>query len=226
MSVRRSLALGAVLLVMVLSEVGCGRYPAHLTSRLDIATTASSHYAISIGSLPLELYPELAKFRATEHVFFNANSDGATNAKLEALAKLPWEKLRHIVFGGSKAVSDAGLVALARISTLQGLQLDQTGVTDVGLARFVSSFPIKGLSVAGCRNVTRRGIEAIGASPSLKDIGFSTENLSAADVAHLLQTLRVDYCAITDTRGDLDHSELMALAGKSGIKLSFHAPNP
>ncbi len=186
--------------------------------------TNENHYALTIGELPLEFYPLLIKFRTTEHIRFDPKNGGASDVKLAAISKLNWLRLRNLGLDGSRGVTDVGLASLKTIKTLQGLGLDQTDITDAGLKELAAFPALRGVNVSQCRNVTLRGIESVAALPGLEDIGFSTENLSSAELVHLVRTLKVRYCGIVDSRWELDIEALKAIARASGISLSVHPP--
>jgi hypothetical protein len=73
--------------------------------------------------------------------------------KLSALAGLPG--LEAIDLAGCAAVTDAGLMHLARLRGLKGVGLAGTQVTDSGVALLLARFPeLEELSLAGAANVS------------------------------------------------------------------------
>jgi hypothetical protein len=198
------------------------RSPAEIRTSKDIESTPSSWYAISIGDLPLSLYPQLSKFSQVEHVFFKGTTGWATDEKLKALAALSMPNLRDIVLGGSVTVTDEGVFALTHLASVELLQLSGTAISDRGIEA-LSQFPkLTGVNIVECRRVSVDALKALVQQRAWQDLSFSAERLSSKQVAELLAQLRPKaYCMVVDASVHLDESLLRKVAVERGISLNL-----
>lgn len=200
--------------------LGCGRYPAVVNTKRDIKNIPANYYSIIIEHLPLEDYPLLDKFLQTQEITFFSKNAPASDEKIQALAAIPWDKLRGIFLAGSLEVTDVGLSHLLKIKSLKWLQLSQTGVTDNGIIQALGSLNnINSIDISECRYITGLGIRKISESSSLTDIGFSTENLSKEELLSIFKNLNSKVCYIIDRKEIGDLEELHNIATKSGFSI-------
>jgi hypothetical protein len=200
--------------------LGCGRYPAVVNSKRDIKNIPANYYSITIEHLPLEDYPLLNKFLKTQEITFISKNAPASDEKIQALAAIPWDKLRGIFLAGSLKVTDVGLSHLLKIKSLKWLQLSQTGVTDNGIIQALGSLNnINSIDISECRYITGLGIIKVSESDSITDIGFSTENLSKEELLSIFKNLKGKSCYIIDKKETGNSEELYNIANKSGFSL-------
>jgi hypothetical protein len=194
-------------MLCVMGLVSCGRYPANLRSGFDIEATSASFYAISIGDLPVELYPKLQKFAKVEQVLYKPNSEGAMDRKLQILSTLKFTRLGSINCNGLNKPGDVGVLSLVAIQSLEFLQLNNANITDqtiYGLERFPK---LCGISVVGCEQITKDGVIALCKARQWREISFSGELLSMDDVLYIISILPNDVlCCIADKRPILTRS--------------------
>lgn len=213
------------LIYFILAAMGlasCGRYPANLQSEFDIHATSASFYAISIGDLPVELYPKLQKFGKVEQVLYEPNSEGATDRKLQALSSLKFTRLRSINCNGLNKPGDVGVLSLVTIQSIEFLQLNNANITDQavdGLKKFPKLY---GISVVGCTHLTKDGLMALCKARQWREITFSGELLSVRDVLSIISILPSGaLCCIADETTHLDEARLKEAAVSRGIRLDL-----
>src|SRR2546421_1452815 len=108
-----------------------GPYPERLKSKRDIVSAKADATDIDIRNLPLEFYPLLAKFKRVKQIGLD-NSDPAiaTDKKLEVLCRLELTNLHVITLINCRRITDVGVASLARIPSLQGMDLEGTSISD------------------------------------------------------------------------------------------------
>ena len=100
--------------------------------------------------------------------------------KLSALAGLPG--LEAIDLSGCAAVTDAGVVHLARLRGLKAMNLAGTQVTDSGVALLLARFPeLEELSLAGAASVSEAAVPHLMRLRKLKSVALPP----AADTAEV-----------------------------------------
>ncbi|MBK8856577.1 MAG: hypothetical protein IPN11_02500 [Opitutaceae bacterium] len=174
------LLLAATTLLFAIT--GCGHQPAYIGSARDIARTSSTESMIAVGQLPLEDWPKLQKFAALEHMrTAPGTAPAVTDDHIMALSNLKVPKLRQISLSYCREVTDVGFGALRRLTSIEGLQLIGTSITDDGLKVLVTELPnLKGINVEKCRAITVTGLSAIRESKSIRSVGLSLDPLSQA----------------------------------------------
>src|SRR5207237_7161469 len=90
----------------LLMLVGCGHYPAYISSRFDIALTSPNETEMVILKLPLEDYPALGKF---QRLYELRIEDRATDETLRVLAGIGLPKLGSLSLPRCSSVTDRGL---------------------------------------------------------------------------------------------------------------------
>jgi hypothetical protein len=88
----------------------------------------------------------------TEGVFvFELNDE-----KLSAIGRhIP--KVRHLVADANTGVTDAGLIHLQRLSALESLDLEWSGVTDSGLPSIAAVQSLRWVDLGYCKGITEQG---------------------------------------------------------------------
>src|ERR1041384_4454391 len=94
-----------------------------LPSGIVITSESRTHVHANISALAIVDYPALAKIHALYTVYLDG--DGATDAKLKALAQLRFTNLVCVVFTDCPFVTDKGIEHLSQIPTLHSLGLRQ-----------------------------------------------------------------------------------------------------
>lgn len=178
---------------------------------------------LSLGELPLELFPRLAKFTNLKQIkFYLPSGTGASDEKLQALAHLRFPRLRDVNLLNCPAVTDEGLVVLTNFSSTELLQLEGTSITDTSVEILARTLRLKGINVANCRSVTRRGLSALAAMDTLQELTFSSQSLTQQQVLDLIQNLKsVRWCAIVDAAGKLDGSSITRAAVDKKVHVSI-----
>ncbi len=117
-------------------------------------------------------------------------------------------------------VTDAGLLSLTTVSSLEYLQLEGTAITDASLYGIRSNLWIKGLNVANCDKVTFNGLSVVLELPSLEEISFSAKNIDQRHALALVSQFRsIKHCEIVDASGKLQIEALKEAAAAKQAKL-------
>lgn len=198
---------------------GCSEYPEPLVSAAAIKRTPATTAMIAIADLPLTDYPYLAKFRNLTTVqFYKEHSEGATDAKLKALASIDFPALKGIDLLRCSAVTDAGIRDLARFRTLEWLQLEGTSVTDASLD-VLSSMHLRGLNVAFTR-ITLNGLKKLAVAGGLRELTFSANGEATVQACEVLEACnQVKHFEVVDKSNRLDREALGRCASKVGAQL-------
>jgi hypothetical protein len=168
----------AYLLILFLSVTPLlcfGQRPVPLTSKHDIESARPDVDDVFVTRLPLEDYPRLSKFRRLRAVLLG---NGATDAKLQAVAQLDLTNLVDLNMIAAPQVTDLGISALTNIASLKMIGMEGTGITDASCEVMASRMRLQGVNVANCDGVSKKGINALGSSDTIKELGFSADNLS------------------------------------------------
>lgn len=207
---------------LLFAITGCGHQPAYIRSAHDIARASSTEYMIAVGHLPLEDWPKLQKFTSLEHFrMMQGTVQVATDDHIMALSNLKMPKLRQISLSDCRDVTDLGFGALRRLTSVEGLQLEGTSITDDGLKVLATELPnLKGINVAKCYAITAKGLSALRASKSLRSVGLSVGLLSQADIETvILGVPSVTWWTIYDPEKQLDHASLRTIGEKLKITI-------
>lgn len=213
--------------MIAMIAVWYGKYPSNLNSKFDVKRLASKLEMASMPYLPVKEYPLLGKFTNLWQIdFFCMEGGGATDDKLLALSNVRLPRLREILLLDSPGVTDKGLVALARIKSIQGMQLEGTSITDEGLKYIATNMSLRGVNVSSCSNVTAVGIRYLLDIPTIEDIGFSVKNMSDKDVKNLIDSFKaIKYCSIDDFDHKLDWDEIKAYGNRKGTRITIFKKN-
>jgi hypothetical protein len=206
--------------IWVIGATGCGHYPSHLTSRLDIERTSRSETHVTVSGLSTEDFAALSKFQNLYEIDLEG---GGTDSQLEALARNGFSNLTEVVLTECPQVTDRGISALLRVSTLKGLGLRGTSVSDGGCRIIASQMKLSDVNLPNCPQVTAKGLLALAQSETIEVLGFSLDHLTQADLIQIINAARrVDQIEI-DIVGDADKSldlpELRNAAHNKGISL-------
>jgi Leucine-rich repeat (LRR) protein len=179
-----------------------------LTS-LDLRGTKVTHSGLElVGRMPelkvLELGGHLINDRAIEHlkglqlVWVGARETAITDESLELLATMP---LRHAYFEDSP-ITDVGMAALARVRSLNILDVSGTRITDAGLAAFEGHGRLSALD-AGDTSIGDEGIRHISGVPGLMALRIPNTDVTDEGLRHLvdskkLNSLDLHGTAVTD----------------------------
>ena len=187
-------------------------------SKRDVMRANPALEQIRIPKLPIEHYPLLSKFKRLREISFYW--EGANDQKLRELSKLTFTNLQQISLLDCPNVTDAGVRAITNFPSVRGLKLEGTAVTDAGLEVIATKMNLTGINVAGCKDVTRKGIQTLSLCPSLQSITFSADDWTQEQVIELIDSLKnVNWCGIIDPRKRLD-AELLEAKGKTrGIQI-------
>lgn len=197
-----------------------GTNPEPISSREDIRVASAALHYLDIRALPLEDYPLLRKFQAVDKIrFWNVDGRGATDAKLLALANLSFTNLTYIDLNNCREVTDEGLRALAKISTLRELPAEGTAITDVGCEVMASQMKLRVVRIANCPGVTSHGLALLASSDTIQHFQFSATTLTQADIEVLIRSFKsITWCEIIDTQGKLDGAAIQKAAERKGVR--------
>ena len=214
--ISRALGVGLVLIVL-----RCSCFAQNwemLSSKRDVVRANPDIEQIRIPNLPIEHYPLLSKFKRLKEISFYW--EGANDEKLRELSKLTFTNLQRILLLDCPNVTDEGITAVANVPSLRALGLEGTSITDAGLEVMATRMKLRGVNVANCKGVTRKGIQRLALCPSLQSITFSAEDWTQDEVIELIDSFKkVNLCSIVDPEKRLD-AELVKAKGKArGIQI-------
>lgn len=207
---------------LTMATTGCGHYPAPIGSRRDIAWTSASEYMVVVCDLPLKDWPKLQKFRGLEH--FNIAGEmppQITDDHIIALSRLKLPRLRQVSLAHCSKVTDAGLLTLTNLPSIQGFQLIGTSITDRGMQILATGFPkLRGINVEGCELLTVAGFLSLTNSKTMTDVGLSLDPFSQDQIENIISTVsNVTWWTISDPRHRLDHASLRQLGESRKITI-------
>jgi hypothetical protein len=220
--------IALILGMVVLTTASCGHYPAPIRSARDIKRASPSENMIVVVRLPLKDWPNLQKFTALEH--FRVAEEMApeiTDEHVKALSHLRLQKLRDVSFAGCHQITDAGVQALTNITSIQGLQLIGTGITDRGMLSLATEFPrLRGINVERSRSVTEAGYLSLTNSKTISDVGLALEPFSQDQMEHIISSVpNVTWWTISDPHHKLDEARLRELGGSRKITIQVADEN-
>jgi hypothetical protein len=204
-------------LALTVVTSGC-HYPSNLKSHSDIWLTSKGETHIKVSQLPLDQFPKLAKFHQVYEVDFDG---GGTDDKLEALAQIGFTNLSEVVLTDCPLVTDKGIEYLSVVSSIRGLGLRGTSITDRSIATFARMSRLEGVNIEGSTGVTLKGLVTLAQSDTLTDICFSGAALTQDDLLRIIGAVRhVTRIEIVDPAdGRLDAPALREAARAKNIKL-------
>jgi F-box/leucine-rich repeat protein 14 len=120
---------------------------------------------------------------------------------LKGMIKLKKLNIGNRYYSVSHNITDAGMVHLNHLKSLEELTLSHTGVTDIGLAQLSGLTELKKLNVG--RDVTDKGMAALAKMKSLDDLAISSPHVTDAGMRKLtecpcLKSLALQGCQITN----------------------------
>jgi hypothetical protein len=212
-----SILFGSLLIVIT----ACGTYPVPLSSRWSIGAAGAKTEEIDIRDLPLDDYPLLTKFRSVRYIYLNNYiGSGTTDSNLSALAEVGFTNLECIMLLNCWRVTDEGIHALVRISSLKELALEGTGITDSALEIAATKMHLTGINIANCSRITLKGLRSLANSETLRDLGFSLNDVTEAEVLSLIASFKkVGRLEIVDPQSKLDKGKIQTKGADRGIQI-------
>jgi len=200
---------------LIFANIGCGHYPAPLRSGADVFLTSRNEYTITIGALPLRDYPTLKKFEKLKDVnFFTPRGSKVGDSELLAFSTLSFPSLESVCLLHADHVTDIGVQALVNhFRSLKSLQLSGSSITD-SVSNEIAKLPnLDGVNVSHCPGITRKGLSTLLGRVSLRDIGFSTENLTTEEIIALVsEGMNITRFEIADPENRIDTAAATKLA--------------
>jgi len=201
--------------VLSLSVMGCGHYPAQLGSDGDIFWTSSGEYMVNIDGLPLKDWPKLEKFQNLEHLYANQRiAPQVTDAHLKVLGAISLPKLRDLNVNDCRNVTDEGICALTNLPSIAALGLGRTRISDNGLFTIATSVPrLAALNLQGCDLLTFAGLQSLTNASELAELSLSSDCLTQTELEKLIVLLKqVTWWGIDDGSRKLSLEPLLKIA--------------
>jgi hypothetical protein len=174
---------------------GCGDSPPSVKTKRNIERLPASQPSIGARGLSDNDIPSLARLTELRILDFSRGW-GAMPAKitdegLGELAKLDLPHLETLTLGWCDNVTDAGLVHLGRMQTINFLGLPSCpNVTDAGLPHLVHAKNLTTLDLRGNPNITDDGIQRLAVKVNWEWIWFGgCPKITAQGVAKLQAAL-------------------------------------
>jgi len=211
--------------VSILLAVGCGNYPHYLSTRSDIRLSSSGDKILDIGDLQIEDYPRLAKFKEVVDIRLPSREGHfATDDKLKVLATLGLTNLGSLVMENARLVTDEGIRALAPVQSLNLIGIEGAAITDAACEFMASHWQhLTAVSVVNCNGVTLKGLQTLAMSGNLKELDFSTDNLTQKEVFDLLASFKnIKWCGMDDPKRKLDADAIKAKGTERGMYFSVY----
>ena len=217
--------LSALFWACTLSADDFSKHAEPLRSLRDIKRAPSQTDNIWIGELPLNCYSALVKFANLKHVSFHRkNGEGADDQRLQVLSGLGFTNLFDVGLLNCPRVTDRGIRALTNLPALRFLQLEGTAITDAGCSLLAGTSTVTGVNASYCTNVTRIGILALARSPTVRELGFSLDQIDKKEVPEIIDSMSSgSYCIIVDPKGELNSNELKQRGQTRGIQVVLQA---
>lgn len=164
--------------------------------------------SISKSSVKEECFESLARFTSLKRLQFRACNISADS--LQALPALP--VLEHISFGYCKDIGDDDIhVLCGRLGPkVNGIEVDGTDITDVGLASLCSISSLKSLSLYSTQ-VDGSGLEVLSDESSLQNLDLGKTRIRPENLVSILKlttkSLRLSVRDTSIRRGDVKKLE-------------------
>jgi hypothetical protein len=194
--------------------------PKALSSVQDIQRASSNETHIIVQGIAEKDFPALAKFSDLYEIDFKA---GVTDEQLYALSRIGFSKVAQVAFIDCPKVTDKGVECLTSISSIRGLYLLGTSITDSGCKTIADHLNLTVINLADSPKVTADGLAMLATSATLKELGFSLGNLTHTDLVQILGSARnvkrveIEIAGSADAK--LDRSTLRKLAKDKQITL-------
>lgn len=204
--------------------LGCGgrihnMYPYNIYSGADVSSAPSDVKKINIIELEITDYPKLEKLKNLESIRFKGKGvDTVDDEKLNAIAEVKQIRPLDILIltPSSPKVTDEGLIYISKMKSLKAIRLSNTSVTDNGVGLLSENLSLKSINIEGCDNVSFSGILALLKNNYLKEIYFSTKNLTKEQVFDIVGSFKnIEHCEIIDDKDILSENEILDLEQKS-----------
>lgn len=166
--------VGFLTIVLILPLLSCGSHPSRVATasdieKLDPNTTGS----IAGRGLSDSDVPSLAKLDGLQMLFLNhgdaAGKSNMTDSGLVALSETELPSLRYIGMSYSREITDDGIEAISKISTLKQIVIDGLPeITDKSLEHLAKLPHLEQLIIRGCPGITDEGIQLLRTYPSLR----------------------------------------------------------
>lgn len=175
-----------LMLIVVLFLSSCGSHPPRVTSVSDIESLDPKTTGSIVGrGLSDDDIPSLAKLNRLQMLFLN-HGDAAgelklTDSGLLALSETELPALRYIGLSYSKSITDDGMLAISKISTLRQIIIDGLPeITDKSLEYLAKMPHLEELFLRGCPGITDDGIQLLRTYPSLRWVMLGGMNFGSS----------------------------------------------
>jgi hypothetical protein len=177
---------------------------------------------VVLVNLPSEDWPRLQKFAGLEHFRVAEEMAAQVNDNdVIALSRLKLPKLRQIDLAHCSHVTDTGIGSLTNVTSLEGLGLLGTDITDRGMVKLATEFPhLTGISVVECRSLTAKGFMSLTNSKTITDTSLSFNPFSQEQIESIISTVsNVTWWIISDPGDRLNHASLRQLGESRKITI-------
>jgi len=136
-------------------------------------------------------------------------------SRLEKL-KYFWLTSRHTGLNSpnKNAVTDKGIVELAKCKSLEDIHIGSFGITDAGLEHIAKLTNLKKLNLFNCTNVTNKGLAKLTVLKSLQNLGVYEANITIAGLSclnELPNLVKLDLHGVRQDDSGLDLSRFTKL---------------
>lgn len=194
--------------------------PKILSSGKDIQRASSNETHIVVKGLSEKDFPALVKFSDLCQIDFEG---GATDEQLQAFSRIGCSNVAQVVFIDCDGLTDKGIDCLTNISSIRELYLAGTPITDAGCQTMGAKMKLTSIDLTNCPRVTVNGLVMLARSETLKELGFSLNDLTQDDLVQILTAARNVKRVVIEIAGSadakLDRSALLTLAAQKHIRL-------
>jgi len=117
----------------------------------------------------------------------NLQSTAAKDADLKSLREL--KRLKVLYLGYGTRTTDAGLVQLKTVTSLEELNLPETQVTDAGLAHLKGLKNLRKLGLTNCKGITNQGLVHLKGLKKLTNVAVYGTQVTERGAAELQKAL-------------------------------------
>ncbi len=194
--------------------------PKRLSSLQDVQQATGSETHVVVQGLSEEHFPALAKFSDLYEIDFRGS---ATDQQLQALSRIGFSNLAQVVCIECHPVTDRGVACLTNISSIRGLYLLGTSITDVGCEAIAAKMKLTLIDVTDCPKVTVNGLVMLAKLETLKELDLSLNNLTQEELVQILTSARnakrIQIDIVGPADANLDRAALRKLAKDKHISL-------
>lgn len=173
-------------LIAILLSLSCSSYPPRVARVSDIeALNPKTTGSIEGRGLSDDDVSSLAKLDGLQQLFLN-HGDAAgklqmTDSGLLVLSEINLPSLRFIGISSSRKITDVGIEAISKISTIKIIIIDGLPeITDKSLEYLANMPHLEQLFVRGCPGITDEGIRLLRTYPSLKWVMLGGMNFGSS----------------------------------------------